>query len=129
MSRARYASITADLLARKGDARPWQPPIPQDASDEMMDPEPPPFVGPREHVMPEMPHEMVHELGEHESVRRCSLRLSECEYQRLGIVAVKKDTTRQQILRQAVEHYLTVVESEYGRACGCLSGQGCGASS
>lgn len=58
-------------------------------------------------------------------VRRCTIRLSECEYQRLGIVAVKKDVTRQQILRLAVEEYLAATGYEYGRDCGCLGGRTC----
>lgn len=36
----------------------------------------------------------------------CTLRLTPNEYQRLAILGVKRDMTRQQLLRQAIDHYL-----------------------
>lgn len=100
----RFASITADLLIRKGHAKPWQPP------DWATEPE---TAEPAETGAP---------------LRRCAVRLTECEYQRLGIVAVKTDTTRQQVLRRAVETFLKTAEREFGGGCGCLSGRSCGQS-
>lgn len=60
-----------------------------------------------------------------EHTRRCTLRLTPAEYERLGIIAVKRDLTRQQLLRQAIDHYLAAAKVEYKSACGCLSGDGC----
>ncbi len=60
-----------------------------------------------------------------DSIRRCTLRLTPCEYERLGIIAVKRNTSRQQILRLAIEEYLAAIELEYGRECGCLGGRSC----
>jgi hypothetical protein len=120
MGHSKFAAITADLLTRKGDARPWQPAVPT-------------LV---EHAAPPANTDH-HEHEEHDrdfepagpaagpNVRRCSLRLTNCEYQRLGIIAVKRNTTRQRILRQAIEDYLSALEREYGSDCGCLSGHGC----
>ena len=123
MGHSKFAAITADLLARKGDARPWQPAVPTlvaaaprpAANTDVRRPEP----GEHDHDFePSGP-------AAGSNVRRCSLRLTNCEYQRLGIIAVKRDSTRQQILRQAIEEYLAAVELEYGGDCGCLSGHGC----
>lgn len=109
---SRFASITADILVRKGDAKPWH----GIASADL-----PPAARPaplkRDVVEVAEP---VH--GDCGPVRRCAIRLTPCEYQRLGILAVKKDVSRQEVLRQAVEAYLAAAEQDYGRACGCLTG-------
>jgi hypothetical protein len=117
---AKFASITPDLVVRKGEARPWpqhetavrsaRPPVPADYEDPLE----------ADEVLP------VHHAGAaQDNVRRCALRLTPCEYERLGIVAVKRNTSRQQILRLAVEEYLAAIELEYGRECGCLGGRSC----
>lgn len=57
-----------------------------------------------------------------EHSKRCAIKLSHAEYERLGIIAVKKEISRQQVLRQAIEHYLAQAKREYQSACGCLAG-------
>ncbi len=111
---AKFASITPDLVVRKGEARPWPQhdspihPLARDDEDPLE----------ADEIAPE-PHASV------DGIRRCTLKLSPCEYERLGIIAVKRNTSRQQILRLAVEEYLAAIEHEYGKSCGCLGGQNC----
>ncbi len=118
MNNAKFASITSDLVVRKGEARPWpqrDAPVrtPQviAASDE------------EDPLEADEPHPQA--VTAQDGTRRCTLRLTPCEYERLGIVAVKRNTSRQQILRLAIEEYLSAVERQYGRACGCLGGRTC----
>lgn len=114
-SAAKFASITPDLVVRKGEARPW----PQYESAVRT----PPITADEDPLEADVsePHAAVAQDG----IRRCALRLTPCEYERLGIIAVKRNTSRQQILRRAIEEYLAAIELEYGRECGCLGGRGC----
>jgi hypothetical protein len=102
MSEPRFAAITADLLARKGDARPsadakqaffWRTETPAVAS--------------------QPPHKPGH---------RITVMLSEAEHQALGIAAVKKNVTRHQLVRDALDRHLAALAAEYG-GCACI-GQG-----
>jgi hypothetical protein len=59
--------------------------------------------------------------------------LSHADYEKLGIAAVKKGVTRQQMLRVAVDLHIDRLKREYG-GCGCMAmggtgqcGEGCGA--
>jgi hypothetical protein len=117
---AKFASITPDLVVRKGEAKPWPqqeaavraPRIASHADDE----------DPLE--TDDIAHDPHAPVGQ-DGTKRCSFRLTPCEYERLGIIAVKRNTSRQQILRRAVEEFLAAIESEYGSECGCLGGKGC----
>jgi hypothetical protein len=75
------------------------------------------------HARREPPHAVAHETDEHS--KRLSLRLTPSEYERLGIIGVKRDMTRQQLLRHAIDCYLAAAKAEYQSACGCLAGEGC----
>lgn len=132
---SKFASITSSLLARKGEAMPWNesgkaplpwrmeapipmPPAPQPASR----PVPlPPSVRPA--TVP-APHDL-------DAVRRCTVRMSQREYERLGIMAVKKDLTRQQFLHEALARVLDEIAREFPATCACIgpfcTGEGCGA--
>jgi hypothetical protein len=66
----------------------------------------------------------LHSDGDEHS-KRLTLRLTPSEYERLGIIGVKRDMTRQQLLRHAIDCYLAQAKAEYQAACGCLSGEGC----
>ena len=124
MSRSKFAPITSSLLARKGDARPWQPP-PSDFA-RILAPQP-----------EELPHadltllsaanQLPDEEGTvpQEHTKRCALKLSPAEYERLGIIGVKKGLSRHQVLRQAFEKYLASIQHEYQAECGCLAEHGC----
>lgn len=124
MSRSKFASVTAELLSRKGQARPWLPPEPAlHAAPPQIVPLEPEEDGAAGEPAPEV--HVVHEMRRERYVKRCSLRLSPCEYQRLGILAVKRNLTRQQVLRYAIEEYLAAIEMEFGDSCGCLAGHEC----
>lgn len=77
----------------------------------------------REHHSASVQSPMQHDTDEHS--KRLTLRLTPAEYERLGIIGVKRDMTRQQILRHAIDCYLAQAKAEYQAACGCLSGDGC----
>jgi hypothetical protein len=118
VNNAKFASITSELVVRKGEARPWPQRDAPVRSPQMIatsDEEDP--------LEADDPHPQA--AAAQDGTRRCTLRLTPCEYERLGIVAVKRNTSRQQILRLAIEEYLTAVEREYGRDCGCLGGRTC----
>ncbi|MEI9990977.1 MAG: hypothetical protein WDM86_13150 [Rhizomicrobium sp.] len=116
MSSQRFAPLTSNLFARKGDAGPsapkpslfWtrEPPV----APEPDTPPPPPPI--------DRPHRMM-------------VMLSASEFERLGIAAVKKGMTRHQILRAALDAHLVRLKREYG-GCGCMAmggncQDGCGA--
>ena len=107
MSSSRFAPITAGLLARKGEAQPWKqvgkaqvekvasiPWQPYTPEAEIVPPPPPPGKD-----------------------RVCSIRMSAHDFERLGILAVKKDTTRQQLLKEALAEFLAAKALDYGCAC------------
>ncbi|HKD21076.1 MAG TPA: hypothetical protein VKB71_03635 [Rhizomicrobium sp.] len=64
-----------------------------------------------------------HDHAHEEYSKRCTLRLSSAEYERLGIIGVKREMTRQQILRHAIDTYLDQAKNEYQASCGCLAGE------
>jgi hypothetical protein len=111
MSNGKYAHITAELLARKGEARPW-PAL--TAAEEV--PEHRPW---RPAVAPPPPPPEIKE-------RNCAVRMSAHDYERLGILAVKADVTRQQLLKQALEEFLTLRAAQYGCACLGACNSNCG---
>lgn len=136
MSRPRYAPITASLLVRKGEAKPWTMPGMLDfppaerredqaqaaASPPVAAWEPPPPLE-WEPPVPQIRPATAGGGGPGEPrERRCTVKLSALEYERLGIVAVKREITRQQALHQAIERYLAAASQEFRSACGCLGG-------
>src|SRR5215469_16503944 len=104
MSNAKFASITASLLARKGEARPWAHDDAMAASlswnsglrPALASPPPPPPL----------------------KDRSCSVRMSAHDFERLGILAVKANVTRQQLLKDALNQFLAAKAGDY--ACTCL---------
>jgi hypothetical protein len=111
MSHGKYAHITAELLARKGEARPW-PALTR--AEEV--PEHRPW---RPAAPPPPPPPEIKE-------RNCAFRMSAHDYERLGILAVKADVTRQQLLKQALEEFLTARARQYGCACLGACNSNCG---
>jgi len=103
---ARFASITAGLLARKGEAQPWaQQRMPDaDRAPLMFRSEPVPLA-----VTPPPPPPTKE--------RSCSLRMSPQDYERLGILAVKTGSTRQQLLKQALGDLLDAKAQTLSCAC------------
>lgn len=112
MSNAKFASITASLLARKGEARPW-------AQEDAMAASLSWNSNLRTAVAPPPP------LKD----RSCSVRMSAHDFERLGILAVKSNVTRQELLKDALNQFLAAKADAYGCAClgtcnrGCSSGQ------
>jgi hypothetical protein len=104
MSNTKFASISAGLLARKGEAQPWGQPEPLAAPRSWHGniraaasaAPPPPLVGDRS----------------------CSVRMSAHDYERLGILAVKANVTRQQLLKDALNQFLAAKAKDY--TCACL---------
>jgi hypothetical protein len=142
MSRPRFTPITSDLLVRKGEARPldifgthWfeftRAAEAQGASsqtalehedEERIRVEFEKWMREQE-MKPALAHpHHTHAHHGSEAARRCTIRLSPVEYERLGIVAVKREITRQQALRQAVERYLATAKRQYKAQCNCLGG-------
>jgi hypothetical protein len=131
MSRAKFASVTASLLARKGEARPWTPLDAEtksyDWQGEIHDLRLQAPVEPMRHV----PHESHaepnghHVVHGHDGDKRYAIRMSAKEYERLGIIAVKRNVTRQHLMREMFEQYLTSSTSRYCADCTCLDGESC----
>jgi hypothetical protein len=126
MSYGRFAAITSELLARKGEARAWPiAPPPERPRPDVLPP--PPIVAPAMKavstakaappVMPPPPP----------AVRKCSIRMSAHDFERLGIIAVKDDTTRQHLLQQALADLLAMKEKQYRPGCLCMAAAPCGA--
>jgi hypothetical protein len=126
MAQGKFASITSSLLARKGEAAPWLEPgrMPLAWSAERT---PAPVLPPiaaatrraeplGQTVSPQRP----------DAVKRCSVRLSQEDYERLGHMAVKKDITRQQLLQEMMARVLDDVARVYARDCSCIGGGSCG---
>jgi hypothetical protein len=111
MSGGKFASITAGLLARKGEARPW-PALTAE--------EPPAPLAWR--PVPAAPPPPATEVKD----KSCALRMSVHDHERLGILAVKAGVTRQQLLKQALAEYLEGRAAQYGCACLGVCNSNCG---
>ncbi|HEY8948551.1 MAG TPA: CopG family transcriptional regulator [Rhizomicrobium sp.] len=123
MSHARFAPITASLLARKGGAMPssMMPPALQ-----------PPFVpaavvpAPRPAVQQAQPEiEQDHDGAQsHDPSRpkKLFIALSHREHERLAIAAVKTGLSRHQLVRDALESYFEQLSRDMREGCACMSG-------
>ncbi len=121
MSAAKFEALSANLLARKGDAAPsviapvMAPPrralIPRD--DRPLRAEPPPF--PSE---PRRPDTM-------DKPRRIVISITHDDLERLCIVAIKKGATRQDIVRGALHDYFRKLSAEFAQPCACVDGGSC----
>ena len=116
MSSAKYASITSGLLARKGEAQPWNHTgavEPEHISLPWRPYTPPEVAG----AAPPPPPSKD---------RSCSIRMSVHDYERLGILAIKCDSTRQQLLKDALAQFLAAKAKDYGCACLGACNNNCG---
>ena len=133
MSRPRFAAITSDLLARKGEARPWgelpklpmswhaaptpeqAAPAPTPVPEQIAMPVPPPLLAaPAPHIC-----ELPRSPAAHGEVKKIAVRLSGHDYKRLGILAVKRGSSRQRLLQEALDSLLTGLPLPFG-GCACL---------
>jgi hypothetical protein len=126
MSSAKYASVTAGLLARKGEAQPWNH---TGTSAGMPAAETESISLPWRTYTPEMD---TSEMGTPQTLaapppppakeKSCAIRMSAHDYERLGILAVKSDSSRQQLLKDALAQFLAAKARDYG--CACLGNPG-----
>jgi hypothetical protein len=112
MSSGRYAPITSVLLARKGEARPWSQ-APKTEVESVAS-------------IPWRPYAAVVAMAPAaEKEHACSIRLSAHDFERLGILAVKKNSTRQKLLKEALAEFLAKAGDAYGCACLCEPAEAC----
>jgi hypothetical protein len=121
MAQGKFASITSSLLARKGEAAPWQEPgrVPLAWR---ADNAPPPLPSPAPPRPVETPRPVVPAAS---AMKRCSIRLSQEDYERLGHMAVKKNVTRQYLLQQMMARVMDDMARAYAPDCSCIGGS-CG---
>jgi hypothetical protein len=111
VSSAKFASITASLLARKGDAAPSVV-VPVKAP-------PRPALVPRDdHAFPSQPQNPDNV----EKLRRVVISITHEELERLNIAAIKKGATRHDIVRGALYDYFRKLSAELPRPCACMEG-------
>ncbi len=120
----RFASITADLLARKGTAMPsavaakssldWTAAMPHFAAGK---PEREPDTHTGADVLP------LHRDDTH-YLRKIQIGLSDHDHERLRILSARRETSRQQIVRDALAGYFEKQAHEYKDECRCLSAAG-----
>ena len=129
MSQGKYAPITSSLLVRKGEAAPspiesparpvtWLSEVPRKKPDEVSEPR---FVyAPEEQAMNSPPG--ASGKPENDKPRRIVLNLTAHEYETLGLVAVKKGSTRHDLAQAAIDAYFEWLVAEYGEMCNCIVG-------
>lgn len=132
--------MTASLLARKGSAAPSLATLPVRPSafgDEAPPyPPPPPREFPPEiapvaardqapAATPPSPSRAPTTPDQGDKPRRIVVTLSNEEFERLCIAAVKKDTTRHKIVHTALEQYYQQLAAELPRRCACMAEGGC----
>jgi hypothetical protein len=120
MMSEKFASLTSALLVRKGEARPSlvgvaaTRSVPTHAAK--------PVAHPAERIPERTP-----DLAAADRKRRVVVTLSCEEYQRLGIIAAKRNSTRQELVRGALFEQLDAFAKDQGKECPCVgSGQACG---
>jgi hypothetical protein len=69
--------------------------------------------------------EASHHVDDHEKVKKCTIRMSLHDYERLGIIAVKKNVTRQHLLQDALEQFFDAATEPYQKECACLNAETC----
>ena len=126
MTQSKFAPVTANLLVRKGEAAPSPVASPPPSSVTWLSDvsrRAPSAEGP-EHKFVFHQSDAPDNPGDqgHEKLRRIVLNLTPHEYETLGLVAVKKNTTRHQLAQEAMDAYFDWLMSEYGEACACIAG-------
>ena len=125
MRQGKFAPVTAALLARKGEARPWgydgtgATPEP-DAGFYSLHAAAPPHEEHANDVSPSPIAVALPQTGD--GMRRLTLRVSQADYERIGLIAAKRDLTRQRLLHRMLDDFLAGAAHEYGAQCGCIGG-------
>ena len=114
-----FAPMTANLLVRKGEAAPSTvtPLFQERDGDEnpILDAlRPPPVFAPRQIKPAPLPPPAPDQGGK---TRRLVLHLSPREYERLGLLAVKRGKTRHGLAQEALAAFFRSMSENYGCAC------------
>ena len=127
MRQGKFAPVTAALLARKGEARPWgydgaeTGPQPNAGFYSLHAAAPHPLH--EEHANDVSPSPVAVALPQTgDGMRRLTLRVSQADYERLGLIAAKRDLPRQRLLHRMLDDFLAGAANEYGAHCGCIGG-------
>jgi hypothetical protein len=112
VSSAKFAAITASLLARKGDAAPSVV-APVTAP-------PRPTLVPRDDDQP-FPSE-PRQPDNADKLRRIVISMTQEQRERLDIAAIKKGTNRHDIVRAALDDYFRKLSAEFPHPCACMEG-------
>jgi hypothetical protein len=118
--------MTASLLARKGEAAPsletkraldWMSDVARDVPRERIV-RPPPVTARHIHDAHPQPAPTI------KKTRRIVVSLSDCEFERLGIAAVKKGVNRHELVRDTMNDYLARLAADMNGRCACLLAEG-----
>ena len=142
MNGGKFASLTAELLVRKGEARPSQVvnfPLPHAlAPRQRRGQTEEPAAGhalaenePREERAPAEEPKPAASCREANcgkpppptppgKPRRLMVTLTATEFETLGHMGVKKGATRHQLLRNALDEYMALLGEEFGGDCQCI---------
>jgi hypothetical protein len=132
MSHSKFAPITSSLLVRKGEASP-SPAVPtlrpvawisETARKTATESAEPRFVYKPEESTVDVQHGegKTDACHANEKPRRIVLNLTAQEYETLGLVAVKKGSSRHKLAQGAIDAYFEWLVSEFGEACTCIAG-------
>jgi hypothetical protein len=108
VSSAKFAAITASLLARKGDAAP-------SVVVPVMAPPRPALVLRDDQPFPSEPRQP-------DKLRRIVISMTREQLERLDIAAIKKGTNRHDIVRGALDDYFLKLSAEFPHPCACMEG-------
>jgi hypothetical protein len=128
MSEPRFAPITTALLSRKGHALPStvvprQMPLESEVMVQGEESEPAfRLISATSEEASSGTHEAVKIRAHRDAERPHKVRvsLSDVEFERFGLAAVKRGVTRHQILRDALNNYVERLMQEYGNSCACI---------
>ncbi len=124
MKQSQFAPFPAALLARKGEARPWNDGNANAEAAAKTDFLSRAFGQPTKNLAsnesPVLPPFTI--AAAPTGLRKLILRLSRSDYRRLGLIAATRDTTRQQLLHYLLDEFLAIAAAEYGTNCECIGG-------
>jgi hypothetical protein len=70
--------------------------------------------------VPSPPSAIAGKNGGGDRMHKYAVHMTECDYEKLGLIAVKHGTTRQQLMQRALAEFLAATAREYRGECGCL---------
>lgn len=120
MSHARFAPITAGLLARKGNALPSAMASHHPAPVFVETPRP--VAQPSVASAQDNHDQDTHPPHDPTRPKKLFISLSHREHERLAIAAVKTGLDRHQLVRDALEAYFEQLSRDMREGCACMSG-------